>query len=160
MKHLQAMVILAFLFAGIAEAGQERPKADSTSESSHTTPEWTDHNAHDPGATEAGKTTPHERTGTETKPSQSKVLVAPAAMQSQDPCSPKADSTTSAKAADREGGTLTFGDGEHGRIPQTEGGGCADPATDSGAGNGSNQEDGDTDRPVVTGRVSNPDKED
>lgn len=99
-----------------------------------------------PGASEAERSTRRPATEAQTVPAQTKVIVmAPAVQKPQAlvPCE------AGSKTIDRESGRITFGDGEHGRVPQSTQDYCL--ARDAQA----ELADGDPDQPVVTGRVPN-----
>lgn len=119
------------------------------------TPEWTDHNDHDPGAKTVKIAAPKDTEDGQVSPSQYKVLVAPSAAKTEGD-------------ADKESGAIRFGDGNHGRIPQQDDDQEDDSdrhremILESGDGdespNGEAQQ-GDPDRPIIGGRVPNPERD-
>lgn len=113
---------------------------------------------HDQDLKGSRKSTRDAPAGTRPPPSQNKVMVmTPAVERPAFPCSVL--EAPSAAATGSETGSITFGDGKRGRIPRTGVGGCGDAPGQIESANDTNAAKGDPDRPIVSGRVPNPDKE-
>jgi len=160
MQHPSALILLALVLTGTAAAEPGESGGAPARKPPAATPEWTDHNEHDPGIGGAAESTPGERGGAHGLPAQNKVLVAPAAAQTQAPCEPGVAAPAPARTVDREAGRIAFGDGRHGRGALAKGGDCASADRPTDTASGSHQTDGDPDRPLVTGRVQHSDEKD
>jgi hypothetical protein len=114
MKYLPALIIMAFIHVCTVAAQQSEPAEKSATAAL----DKTDQNEHDPVVTLLEMAVPEDLKAAQSAPSQTKVLVAPSAVDK----TTQAAKKTKGKAAG-ESGTIRFGDGEHGRIPQSEEGG-------------------------------------
>ncbi len=159
MKSVLTLLVVAMLGVTATVAQERRADAEPARETPAHTPEWTDHNDHDPGEKTVKIAAPKDTEDGEVSPSQNKVLATPSAAKSEGD-------------ADKESGAIRFGDGKHGRIP-SQGDGQDDDQDDdsehhreiileSGDGDESPDEEarqGDPDRPIIGGRVPNPERD-
>lgn len=142
-----------------AVAQERRADTETARKTPAHTPEWTDHNDHDPREKTVKIAAPKDTEDGQVSPSQNKVLVAPSAAKSEGD-------------ADKESGAIRFGDGKHGRIPRQDDEQDDDQDDDSdhhreiilesGDGDGSPNEEaqqGDPDRPITSGRVPNSERD-
>lgn len=138
-----------------AVAQERRADAEPAGKTPAHTPEWTDHNDHDPGAKTVKIAAPKDTEDGQVSPSQNKVLVAPSAAKSEG-------------EADKESGAIRFGDGKHGRIPQQDDDQEDDSdrhrekileGEDGDESRNEKAQQGDPDRPITGGRVPNSERD-
>ena len=163
MKRTLLCTAVLFLLASPVAATDDEPSSESKSGSAQKTStantEWSDHNAHDPGMAAQKGAAPMQATR-RVDPSQSRVLLAPASAGLAPPCTQAAVTRARERGNDHKAGSITFGDGEHGRTPQGGQADCGDPVAEGKGQAEPEEQSGDPDEPVVTGRVVNPDDED